>query len=81
MKHLQERVRKILEQLKSQLKGESLVGDLKGFYSVHFERNHYRLIYAKEDTILKILAVHVGKRTNDFYKNFKEELKRRRKFE
>ena len=46
---------------------------------MHFEGNHYRLIYAKENNIVKILAVHVGKRTNKFYDDFKEELKRRRK--
>jgi addiction module RelE/StbE family toxin len=78
-KYIQERVRKILKKLETNLCGETLVGDLHGFYAVHFERNHYRLIYAKEDNIVKILAVHVGKRTNNFYKEFKEELKRRSK--
>lgn len=77
-KHLQERVRKILKKLEDYHCGEKLVGDLKGFYSVHFERNHYRLIYAKEDGMIKILAVHVGKRTNNFYEDFKAELKRRK---
>jgi addiction module RelE/StbE family toxin len=78
-KYIQERVRKILKKLETNLCGEVLKGDLSGFYAVHFEKNHYRLIYAKEDNILKILAVHVGKRTNDFYQKFKEELKRRAK--
>ena len=78
-KYLQERIKKILKKLETRLSGEALQGDLRGFYSVHFERNHYRLIYVKEDNILKIMAIHVGKRTNRFYKEFKEELKRRRK--
>lgn len=78
-KHIQERIRKILEKMKIRPSGKALKGDLVGFYSIHFERNKYRLIYTKEDNILKILAVHVGKRTNDFYKKFKSELKRRRK--
>ncbi len=80
-KYLQERVRKILKKLEAYPCGEPLLGDLKGFYSVHFESNHYRLIYAKEENVLKILALHVGKRTNDFYKKFKEELKRRAKYQ
>ena len=33
----------------------------------------------KDDRIIKIMAVHVGKRMNDFYKKFGEEIKRRRK--
>lgn len=78
-KYLQEIVRKILKRLETQLCGEPLSGDLNGFYCKHFDGNHYRLIYAKEDVVLKILAVHVGKRTNDFYDKFKEELKRRKK--
>jgi len=79
-KNLQERVRKILKKLETRPTGSILTGDLIGFYCVHFERNHYRLIYAKEDNTIKILAVYVGKRTNRFYKEFKEELKRRKKF-
>lgn len=78
-KKIQERVKKILRQLETQLCGEPLLGDLKGFYCKHFENNHYRLIYSKEDHILKVMAVHVGKRTNDFYQKFKDELKRRAK--
>jgi addiction module RelE/StbE family toxin len=74
---LQERVRKILNKLETRSTGSSLKGNLKGFYSVHFNNNHYRLIYIKDDQIIKIMAVHVGKRTNDFYKKFGEEIKRR----
>jgi addiction module RelE/StbE family toxin len=74
-KRLQKRVRKILEILKTRLIGEALKGDLKGFYSVHFERNKYRLIYQKEDDCIEVLAVHVGKRTDKFYNEFKKGLK------
>jgi len=70
---------KILKKLETIPCGEPLKGDLKGFYCVHFENNKYRLIYVREDYILKILAIHVGKRTDDFYMKFKEELKRRSK--
>ncbi|MDO8460184.1 MAG: type II toxin-antitoxin system mRNA interferase toxin, RelE/StbE family [Nanoarchaeota archaeon] len=78
-KKIQERVRKILKELETRLLGEPLKGDLKGFYSVHFENNHYRLVYAKEDSILQVMAIHVGKKTNDFYKNIKEYIKRKNK--
>ncbi len=77
--YLQERVRKILKKLETMLCGERLKGDLRDFYCVHFEDNHYRLVYAKEDNILQVMAVHVGKRTNDFYKNIKAYLKRKGK--
>ena len=75
-KKIQDRVRKILEKLQTNLIGEALKGDLQNFYSVHFERNKYRLIYFKQDHRIEILAVHVGKRTNRFYDDFKKELKR-----
>jgi len=78
-KHLQERVRKLLKELETRLIGEPLKYDLKGFWSKHFEGNRYRLIYHKEETTIEVLAVHVGKRTNDFYTKFGEELKRRMK--
>lgn len=77
--NIQERVRKILSRLEYMLIGEALKYDLKGFYSVHFENNRYRLIYAKEDAMIEVLALHVGKRTGDFYKKFSEELKARKK--
>ncbi|MBA7629436.1 hypothetical protein ES703_36935 [subsurface metagenome] len=76
---IQERVKKILKKLEINLCGDPLQGDLQGFYCIHFENNKYRLIYVKEDNILKVMAIHIGKRTNRFYKEFKEELKRRRK--
>ncbi len=76
---IQQRVKKILTKLKTRPTGDPLKGDLRGFYSVHFNNNHYRLIYLREDRLIKIMAVHVGKRTNDFYKKFKEEIKRRGK--
>lgn len=77
--NIQERVRKILEKLKTRPTGSPLKWNLKGFYSVHFNNNHYRLIYIKEYKIIKIMALHVGKRTNTFYKEFENEIKRRGK--
>ena len=75
-KKLQERVRKILKKLEKHLIGIPLKGDLQGFYSVHFERNKYRLIYFKEKDIIQVLVVHVGKRTTNFYEEFKKELRK-----
>jgi addiction module RelE/StbE family toxin len=71
---LQKRVKKVLHDLEGSLVGEALIGDLKGYYSVHFEHNRYRLIYYKEDDKLEILAVHVGKRTDSFYNELKSRL-------
>jgi len=76
---IQMRVRKILKKLETRPSGSPLKWNLKGFYSVHFNRNHYRLIYVKEDKVIKIMALHVGKRTNTFYKEFEAEIKRRSK--
>jgi len=74
---IQERVKKILNDLPNRnFKRDSLSGDLKGFYSHHFERNKYRIIYRVEDKILKILAIWVGKRDDNFYKDLKKYLKR-----
>jgi addiction module RelE/StbE family toxin len=78
-RYLQERVRKILKKLETNHCGDPLKGDLKGFYSVHFENNHYRLVYNKEDNTINVMVIHVGKRTNDFYKNIKEFIKRKQK--
>ncbi len=78
-KPIQERVRKILKKLEIRPSGSPLKWKLKGFYSVHFNDNHYRLIYMKEDNLIKIMALHVGKRTNTFYKEFENEIKRRGK--
>lgn len=77
-KEIQRMARKQLDKLEYNLVGDPLKYELVGFYSIHFFRNKYRVIYSKEDDILKVLAVHIGKRTGDFYKKFKEELKRRR---
>ncbi len=74
-KKIQDRARKILSELEKRLKGYKLKGDLLGFYSVHFERNKYRLIYYKEENTIKILAVQVGLRKKNFYKDFKKYLK------
>lgn len=76
-RNLQERVKKILRQLPSRnWKKDALKGDLNGFYSHHFEKNRYRIIYRVEEHIFKILAIYVGKRDDDFYKTLKEYLKR-----
>jgi len=73
-KTIQERVRKILEKLEVVLIGEPLKGDLKGFYSVHFEKNKYRLIYYKEQNNIEVLVLHVGRRTDRFYEDFKKQM-------
>lgn len=73
-KTIQERLKKILKKLRTKLFGNALKGDLKGFYSIHFENNKYRLIYYKENNTIQVLLVHVGKRTERFYKDFKKEL-------
>ena len=72
-KRIQERVRKILKRLETQLIGLPLTADLKGFYSVHFENNKYRLIYHVKDKTVEVLVVHVGKRTTQFYQEFKRD--------
>lgn len=76
-KNLQERVKKILKKLPDRnWRKDALKGDLKGFYSYHFEKNKYRIIYRVEDYIFKILAIHIGKKTDNFYKTLKKYLKR-----
>jgi addiction module RelE/StbE family toxin len=72
---LQKRVNKVLHSLEESLVGEPLSGDLNGYYSVHFEHNRYRLVYYKEDDKIEILAVHVGKRTDSFYRALKKGVK------
>lgn len=57
-------------------KNEALKGDLVGFYSHHFWNNKYRIIYRIEKNILKILALWVGKKDNDFYTDVKKYLKK-----
>jgi mRNA-degrading endonuclease RelE of RelBE toxin-antitoxin system len=74
---VQIRVKKELERLPYRNhKQDALCGDLAGFYSHHFWNNHYRIIYVVEDHILKILAIWVGKRNDNFYKDLKKYLKR-----
>lgn len=74
---IQERVKKILNDLPYRnFKKDALKGDLKGFYSHHFERNRYRIIYRIENNIFKILVIWVGKRDDNFYKDLKKYLKR-----
>lgn len=72
-KRIQERVFKILKRLETQLIGIPLHADLRGFYCVHFERNKYRLIYHRRDDTVEVLVVHVGKRTERFYQEFKRD--------
>lgn len=71
---IQERVKKILLSLEKSLLGDPLKGDLSGFYSIHFEGNKYRLIYFLKDNRIEIVAVHVGKRTECFYDDFRRKL-------
>ena len=52
-KEIQEIARKDLYKLQYKLIGEPLKYELKGFYSIHFFRNKYRIIYSKEDNVLK----------------------------
>ena len=53
-------------------KNHSLKHELVGFYSHHFYKNKYRIIYTIEDHILKILAISIGKRDDKFYDKIKE---------
>lgn len=55
---------------------ERLRGDLAGFYAHHFWNNKYRIIYTIEENILKILALWVGKKDDDFYDDVKKYLKK-----
>jgi len=73
---LKETVHKHLGRLKGQLIGLPLKHDLAGFWSIHFYQNRYRIIYQKDDNTLKILAMHVGKRTDSYYKKLSEEARK-----
>ena len=71
-------VRKIIKGLEygEKIKGafhSPLTGDLKGYTSIHFDENRYRLIYQETKDKLKIFLLSVGKRSNgeDFYDKFK----------
>ncbi len=57
-------------------KNEALKGDLIGFYSHHFWNNKYRIIYTIEKNVLKILALWLGKRDDNFYDDIKKYLKK-----
>lgn len=52
-------------------KKEALKYELVGFYSHHFWNNKYRIIYAIEGNILKILALWIGKKNDNFYDEVK----------
>ena len=70
--NVKDRAKKLIEQLQFKLLGEALMGDLKGFYSIHFEKNKYRIIYTKNKDSIEIILVHIGKRNNSFYDNFRK---------
>jgi len=69
---IKEIAKKILIKLQYELLGEQLKGDLKGIYSIHFDRNHYRILYTKDKNSIKIILLHIGKRTNSFYGTYKK---------
>lgn len=74
---VQIRVKKELENLPNRNhKHDALRGDLAGFYSHHFWNNQYRIIYVIENQVLKILAIWVGKKNDEFYEDVKKYLKR-----
>jgi len=76
-KGVQNRAKKELKKLPTRNhKSNLLKGDLSGFYSQHFWNNKYRIIYRIEDHILKILAIWIGKRNDNFYNDLKKYLKR-----
>jgi addiction module RelE/StbE family toxin len=70
-KIIRDRAKMIINKLHYEIVGEALIGDLKGLYSIHFEKNKYRIIYGKNKS--KIFLVHIGKRTNSFYEKFKKK--------
>ena len=57
-------------------KGIRLKHELFEFYSLHFFRNKYRIIYTIEEDVVRVLAVHIGKRTKDFYKKLLDNLRK-----
>ena len=73
------KAKKELEKLPERnFKREALSGDLAGFYSHHFYKNNYRIIYKKDDKKFIIYAIWIEKRkmgSNDTYKMFKKWLK------
>jgi len=52
----------------------TLKRDLKGYISIHFHNNKYRLIYREHKNKLKLIALRIGQRSNggDFYEKFKK---------
>lgn len=69
--------KKELENLpKRNFKREALKGDLAGFYSHHFYKNQYRIIYKIDNKKLIIYAVWVEKKHDQKYGDFKKWLKR-----
>ena len=76
-KGVQTRAKKELANLPNRNhKKEALKYELVGFYSHHFWNNKYRIIYTIEKNILKILALWVGKKDDNFYEDVKKYLKK-----
>lgn len=74
---VQIRAKKELKNLpKRNHKKEALKHELVGFYSHHFWNNKYRIIYTIEKNILKIIALWIGKKNDDFYNDVKKHLKK-----
>ncbi len=71
---IKDRAKKLLEKLQLELIGEPLIGDLKGLCSIHFEKNKYRILYTKNKNSIDVILVHIGKRNNSFYDNFRKNL-------
>ena len=75
-KEIQKQARKKLKMLETRpYCGTRLKHKLSDFYSIHFHKNQYRIIYTIEKKIVKVLALAIGKRTKDFYKKVEIELK------
>ena len=59
--------------------GTRLKHKLSDFWSIHFHKNKYRIIYTIEEKKVKVLALAIGKRTDDFYKKVEKEVKELKK--
>lgn len=77
-REIQEIARKKLQILETRLIGIPLKYDLAGFYSIHFYKNKYRIIYAVENKIVQVLVVHIGKRTDNFYDKLSDVVRKRK---
>ena len=77
---LQRETNKQIEKLRRGIEGIRLKAELSEFYSVHFHKNQYRIIYTKEQQQLQLIMIYVGKRNqnkkDDVYKIVKKMLKK-----